>query len=475
MIILFAVSIALTVLGVPSFADEDRCHRHGHHCLTPFLPRPVEDVETVRARFGPHEFTPPPDPQLNDTWDWYIWDLGGYPTATKKPCTVRGVGDHVYVVVEDSQWNVNIDQADVDRIVDHVDHISVGRFPNMGIWDLNTSNFGDPPNFDGLDRIFFLYYKFDISADGYFWIYDQYPDGSQPFASNEADVIYLATDSGAPASDYMLAVGAHEFEHMIHFNTDQNENSWVDEGLGELAMWLFGHPDQISGFNTKPDNSLINFGGNWGDYIQTYLWTLYIYEQFGGQPIIWEVCHNPANGMAGYQQSLVNQGYPDTMEDIFGNWSAANFLDEPEIYQGQYGYLGDELPNFTSFRTHKSYPANGTGSVQDWATDYVRLLDLNSGIPLIGFDGQDNHEFRVKLLAIDSVKPTLVKEMILDAGSNGTVVFSQAQAYEQVEISIASVTTFGTGSYSYSVDVEPMSIPVPAGRVAGPDQPVITQ
>jgi len=337
---------------------------------------------------------------------------------------------------------------------------------------LNGSHFGDPPNFDGLDRIFFLYYEFGISADGYFWIYDQYPDGSQPFHSNEADVIYLATDSGAPASDYMMAVGAHEFEHLIHFNTDVNEDSWVDEGMAELAMWLFGRPDNISGFNTNPDNSLIDFSGNWADYIQTYLWTLYAYEQFGGLSFIWEVCHHAQNGMNGYQQSLLNQGFSITPKDLFGNWSAANFLDEPDIYMGQYGYLGDTLPNFSSFRTHNNYPVgSASGSVKDWATDYVRLLSLNKETPIITFNGNNAHDFRVKLLAMDDTKKTKVREITLDSNNDGKVRFNEAMGYDQVEISIASVTTLGTGSYTYAVELRPRPAPDPEGPVTGHGEP----
>ena len=181
-------------------------------CLVPQLPRPAEDPAAIRARleaqglwtFGDDPaLAPPADPQVGDTWLWYVWDLGGFPVADLKPATVRGMGDHCYVVVDDEEWNVSMNQADVDRIVEHFDNVSVGQFPDQGIWDLNTGHFGEPPNpLDGLDRIFLFYYRFDISADGFFWVYDQFPDGSQPFASNECDVVYLATDSsgGPPAT-----------------------------------------------------------------------------------------------------------------------------------------------------------------------------------------------------------------------------------------------------------------------------------
>jgi hypothetical protein len=430
------------------------------NCLHPQLPRPAEPYAVTKARLEsegrwlPSQVpgrTPPPDPQVGDTWDWYVWDLGGFPVADRKPCTVRGMGDHCYVVVDDDEWLIGIDQADVDRIVQHFDNQSVGHWPEQGIWDLNTGHFGPPPNpLDGLERIFLFYYRFNISADGYFWVFDQYPDGSMSFASNEADVIYLATDSGEPASDYMLAVAAHEFQHLIHFNQDENEEAWVEEGLGELAMWLFGHPDNISAFNSNPDNNLTDWGGYWADYIQTYLWTLYIYEQYGGQLTIWDLTHNPANGMTGYQQVLNGHGYPVQMEDVFGNWGVANFLDDPAVPDGQFGYNGDTLPPFFAYRTHSSYPATGSGSVQAWAAEYIRLTNL-SGPPVLEFAGNDLRDFRVAMLATDPVLPTLVDFVALDEFNDGTLAFTDAVGYEEVIITVANVYPSGTGNYTYHV------------------------
>ncbi len=362
------------------------------------------------------------------------------------------MGDHCYVVVDDEQWNVGMDQADVDRIVAHFDAMSVGQFPDQGIWDLNTSHFGAPPNnLDGLERIFLFYYRFDIASDGFFWIFDQYPDGSQSFASNECDVIYLATDSGQPASDYMLAVAAHEFQHLIHFNQDENEAAWVDEGLGELAMWLFGRPDTISAFNSQPDNSLFSWNSQWADYIKTYLWTLYVYEQYGGQPLIWDLVHNPLNSMAGYQAALQSQGHLALTADVFRDWAVANFLDDTTVPDGQYGYAGDDLPNFNAFRTHATFPASGTGNVQAHAADYIRLQNL-TGAPVVQFNGQDTRQYRLMLLARDATEPTLVQQVTLNATQDGTFEFTDAAGYDEVVVAIANVSLTSTGTYSYTIE-----------------------
>ncbi len=438
-------------------------------CPTRLLPRPAEDYEVTRARLeaagqwqqtSDPARTPPPDPQLGDTWLWYVWDLGGMPVADLKPCTVRGMGDNCYVVVDDEEWLNGIDQDEVDRIVQHFENQSVGEFPDQGIWDLNTSHFGDPPNpLDGLDRIFLFYYQFNISADGFFWVFDQYPDGSMAWASNEADVVYLATDSGGggPASDYMLAVAAHEFQHMIHFNQDSNEVAWVDEGLAELAMWLFGHPDNISSFNTNPDNSLLVWNGAWADYIKTYLWTLYFYEQYGGQPSIWNLIHNPANSLLGYQQTLDGEGYVTTTQDVCGDWVTANFLDDTTIPDGQFGYLGDDLPPFTAYRTHSVYPVSASGAVQHYAADYIRLQNVTAA-PTITFNGADSRDFRLTLLAIDPDLPTLVQSVPLDDANDGSLTFGAAQGYAQVVMAIANVHASGTGLYNYEITLSPTAV-----------------
>jgi hypothetical protein len=443
-------------------------------CLVPQLPRPTADPAEIRAQLEAQglwkwgddpALTPPADPQLGDSWLWYVWDLGGFPVANLKPATVRGLGDHCYVVVDDDEWNLSIDQDDVDRIVQQFDDQSAGQFPDQGIWDLNTSHFGDPPNpLDGLDRVFLFYYRFDISSDGFFWVYDQFPDGSQPFASNECDVVYLATDSsgGPPASDYMIAVAAHEFTHLIMYASDPNEALWVEEGLGELAMWLYGNPDTISSFNSNPDNSLVNWGSAWADYIQTYLWTLYCYEQFGGQPFIWDLSHQPADGLAGYQDAIDDLGYRVPTADVFDDWSVANYVDDPSVPDGEFGYVGEDLPPFNPWRTWTAYPVEGqSGSTQAYATDYIRLRELTSA-PTVSFDGSDGAAWRVSLIALDPILPTLVTEMLLDEGYAGTLSFQAADGYQEVIISVANVSPSANGLYFYDVNLGTTAAPVPA-------------
>ena len=53
-----------------------------------------------------------------------------------------------------------------------------------------------------------------------------------------ADNVYLWEDD-------IQATLAHEFQHMIHWYTDMNEDTWLNEGFSMLAELINGY-DQLS-------------------------------------------------------------------------------------------------------------------------------------------------------------------------------------------------------------------------------------
>ncbi len=404
---------------------------------------------------------PPPNPQVGQSWNWYLWKLAGFPVAELKSCTVRGMGDHCYVVVEDAQWNVTMDQAKVDAIVDAFENASIGPYPEQGIWDLDTSHFGMPPdNLDQDPRVYFVYYDFDISADGYFWGFDQECDDVAAFHSNECDAVYMNCSDFDPAGDYLLAVLAHEFEHLIHFNYDEDEAAWVDEGLAELAMWLYGNADTISQFNTNPDRNLTSFGGNWYDYIKSYLFTLYFFERYGGLASVKALVSEPLNGPTGYDRVLDDFSYVEDFADVFADWTVANYLDDPSIGDGRFGYAGETLPPFSPFVTVSTYPTGpNAGSVQHWAADYARFLP-GAGIHAT-FDGSDNNGYAVRALLRDDVNPTDVVEMPLDALQAGALGLPQlGTTHDEAVLVYASNQTPGTTTYTWGAGTGLVDAPV---------------
>ena len=407
---------------------------------------------------------PPANPQVGDSWTWWLFIHHPMPPHFEQHvCTVRGKSDRGYVVVRDLEWGVSIFQSDVDQILQRWENTSPGPYPDSGVYVIDSLSFGEPPDELDLDpRIYLMWFDFEISADGFFFWFDEYPDGTFPdFPSNECEVLYLSTGSsgGGPSSDYMIAVAAHEFEHLIHWKYDDDEDTWVDEGLAELAMWLYGNPDYISGFNHNPDNDLTVWDANWSDYIQTYLWTLYFFEQYGGHDAVFALVHETANSIAGYEEVLDDFGYPEDFADVFADWTVANFLDDPTLEDGRFGYQGDELPPFNVAGTYSTYPvSNITKTVNYWATDYYRFQDLTDfDNLLLSFDGNDSNSFAVWGLALYGNGTTEVLRMTLEGSTQtGTLeVTGLTDPDDQVILVVACISSTGGHDYMFSAgDIE---------------------
>jgi hypothetical protein len=422
------------------------------------LPTPPSHMARTREPGG--RMTPPLNPQVGDSWNWYIWHFaGGPPHYLVASCTVRGVGANCYIVVEDSQWGTRVDQADVDAIVAAWDNHSYGQWPNQGFYQINTETFGPAPDMlDHDPKIYTLLYDFDVSSvDGFFWVYDEYYDGWDPtYRSNECEVVYVdasTADPGGPGGAYLTSVMSHEFQHMITWYADGDEETWIEEGMSELAMWLYGTPDVLSGFPSNPDNRLTYWPNTpaYADYIKAYLWSLYFFEHFGGRPMVHNLVSQPANGIAGVQQSLLAMGYATTFEELVRNWVTANFLDDPILNGGLYNYEGEDLPAFTSV-TKSTYPVPTTSAtVNRWAADYIKFI--NGQPQQVNFDGADNVTFYVRLIKYLAGNPLSVEDMTLDAltqaGSFALPGFGTS--YDQV-VMVVNCVTNGTAvvSYQYS-------------------------
>lgn len=430
--------------------------------------QPAESSESLMS--------PPANPQVGDSWYWWLFIHGSTgPHFEQRMCTVRGKTDHAYVVVEDTQWLTHVNQADVDQILERWENSSIGSFPDEGIYQLNSENFGEPPDeLDNDPRIYIVWFDFGISSDGFFFSFDEAPDDpGSGVRSNECEVLYMNSNNGQdPGGDYMIAVIAHEFEHLIHWKYDPYELSWVNEGMAELAMWLYGNPDTISSFPANPDNSLTAWSGAWADYIKTYLWSLYFYERYGGQNGVFTLVHETSQSITGYENALDDLGYSDNFADVFANWAVANYLDDPSLSDGRFGYLGDDLPPFTVAGSWSSYPVpDQNRTVSHWGTDYYRFQNFGTiGALQIQFDGVDNTVFAVWGLVLHGDGTTDVLRMNLDPGTqSGTLVAGGLNPVgDQVILVVAGTSSVGSTSYVFNAQQSPSDVAVsfpPASQV----------
>jgi hypothetical protein len=177
---------------------------------------------------------------------------------------------------------------------------------------------------------------------------------------------------------------AHEFQHMIHWNVDANEESWVNEGLSELAVLLngLGTSGAQRFFITNPDIQLTDWPseGKVPHYGAAYLFHTYFLERFGDETLR-ALVRNPANGMDGVDATLAEQGVTDpltgepvTADDVFADWVITNFANDPALGDGRYVYR--LLPGFTEAQAadiFQRFPAEDEAAVHQFGTDYIQL------------------------------------------------------------------------------------------------------
>lgn len=380
---------------------------------------------------------------LGDARSFFAIDFKTHEQYTVK-ATLRAVGKFCYLFVEDSQWRRTVTAAHVESMRRAFDD-AVPANPAQGIYQTETALFGPPPDIDGDPRIYLLLLDIRDGANagsgfiaGFFSPIDQqrgvlqHPELGVPIRSNERDMIYIDThplDVGGREGHGVLA---HEFQHLIHWRHDRDEETWVNEGCSDYAMFICGYSPQshIAGFETTPYVSLTSWPkgtlSQLAHYGAAYLWMLYLHEHYGDSGTIVAIVKNRGNGIIGINNALRSRGVLKTFSSIFADWKIANFLDDTEFALGQYGYRNQRL-NTRIRRTHRSYPAAADGNaLHPYASHYI-VFNASSGESglSVSFSATDRIPYDVKAIVFQGGQPTAIEEMPLTDVGQGHLIISK--------------------------------------------------
>lgn len=262
--------------------------------------------------------------------------------------TCRATGEHCYLFVEENRTVAESEIRGLVNTFDRVVHPTV------------TGTFGNETGFDEDPRVFILLLDIrdgpgdnatELSIAGYF-------DGS---VANNLDIIFL--DADARESEVRTTL-AHEFQHLVHHSHDPHERTWVDEGCSGYAEYLcFASENQakVRAFNRHPETPLAVTDGRWArsegeinqaHYGASFLWTLYLAENFGdrsgdpnGGSFLADLVADNRTGLLGIDATLARNGYPESSEDVFKRWVVANYLDA-EGSAPPSGYAGINLTRY---------------------------------------------------------------------------------------------------------------------------------
>jgi hypothetical protein len=278
--------------------------------------------------------------------------------------TLRYLTPHLYLWVEEGS---DVDLEALKRSAEH--------FENH-IYPTTRRFFGSEwtPGVDNDPHIHVLQAS-RLGSNGYYWDADEYSKLVNPY-SNEREMFYVNSDDLQPGTESYDSVLAHEFQHMIHWAVDRNEDTWVNEGFSELASYLNGYA--VRGidrtFSGTPDTQLTSWPGSPGqtaaNYGASFLFAAYFLERFGGQALRSVVSHQ-ANGIAGFEATLTEYGL--TFEDVFADWLIANYLDHTGLADGRYGYRDLTIGPPQLDQTHTDYPVQRSTTVHQYGADYIEL------------------------------------------------------------------------------------------------------
>ena len=259
-----------------------------------------------------------------------------------------------------------------------------------------TGTFGTEwkPGLDGDPHLYIMNANLR-GVGGYFNAADEYPRQVQP-VSNEHEAIYINVRYLPIGSEAYSTVLAHELQHAVHWNYDRTEETWVNEGLSELAVTVAGYEEtSVQAFRLAGPASLTVWPA--GDerkgpyYGSASLFMQYLTVHYGGRDNLRRLLSERADGIPGLNAYLLDSGYDVEFTDIFRDWAVANLLDEE---YGPYGYpdIDFTVPVYGNLRVG----AETSITTPQYGNDYIRLEQMTMPVNLF-FDG----EATVSLLPVD--------------------------------------------------------------------------
>lgn len=289
--------------------------------------------------------------------------------------TLRYVGENIYFWIEDG---VKFNQKALTTLADTFD---------QEIIPTNREFFGSEwnPGVDGDPRFYVLYAgNLGVDLAGYYSSADELHPDAHPY-SNAHEMFLISSDNVDLSDSYIYGTMAHEFQHMIHWYQDKNEETWVNEGFSMLAEHVNGY--DAGGFDwsymDETDMQLNDWGGDIGDngphYGASYLFMVYFLDRFGEDATKALVRHDE-NGFAGIdavmkELNIINPstGSPYTSNEVFADWAVTNLLQDHRVDAGRYDYKSYNPTSVDIQKTVMSCPTTVNDSVYQYGVDYVEI------------------------------------------------------------------------------------------------------
>jgi hypothetical protein len=297
--------------------------------------------------------------------------------------TCRAVGTSCYIFVEDSLWTTRVTQAAVDSIRVAFDARTPAD-PAKGIYQTDVEAFGNPPDVDADPRIVILimnirdgYAGSGGFLAGYFSTWNEFNGAESNLAEMyymDANPLNLTTSAGLLAG---LQTAAHEFQHMIHFNYDPFEITFINEACSMTAEVVCGYPLFAQDRYVNETNHFLfdwrsDLTEELTDYSRAQRYGVYLKDQFGNG-FLRQLVASPIVGSAGVDAGLIAFGTARRFADSFIDWLIANTLNDRTV-DPKWGYLQPALPQAVGRVYINPNVSNTPDTVQMLAARYLSFV-----------------------------------------------------------------------------------------------------
>lgn len=365
----------------------------------------IELAERVQGKsnISPTQVAPSQAYQVGDQQSFWVSNVDTNENF-KVNTTLQYITDHAYFWIENE---ISFKEKDLQELADTFE---------TKIYPTDREFFGSEwtPGVDGDPHIYILYVRnAGGSIAGYFSSVDEYPPQAHQY-SNWHETFVFNADNVDLRDNFTYGVLAHELQHMIHWANDRNEDTWMNEGFSDLAMFLndfdTGGHDYL--FAEDPDLQLNDWPNDQDQtpphYGASFLFTTYFLDRFGEQTTK-ALIRRPENGLTSIDALMQEKGLNDsatrrpiTADDIFLDWTLANYLHDSKVGDGRYTYSNyPNAPQTSDTETINSCNSDTqTRSVHQYGADYIRIGC--QGNVTLKFEGS----VRVGLLPVDPFSGT---------------------------------------------------------------------
>lgn len=286
------------------------------------------------------------------------------------------------LVTPNAYWFVE-DGADVNQ---ELLERSASEFEDS-IYPRVTAAFGTEwkPGVDGDPHLYVLNANLQ-GVGGYFSAADEYPKVMRP-VSNEIEAIYINVRYLKPGTREYATVLAHELQHAVHWTSDRSEDTWINEGLSELAVTIAGYPQfSVVPFQRAGPTSLTVWPaddvGGAENYGAASLFMHYFTEHYASRDDLRPLMAVSEDSFDGIDSYLEGAGFDARFLDVFRDWAVANLLDEDT---GRHGYstLNVAFPVYGSLKAGDDRES----TIPQYSNEYIRLDQADSPLRLT-FEGE---------------------------------------------------------------------------------------